>query len=36
MDLRFSVQIGTFGTLGSLSNDDVDGNENGKKTIGLD
>ena len=28
MDLRFSVQIGT---LGSLSNDDGDGNENGKK-----
>ena len=33
MDLRFSVQIGT---LGSLSNDDGDGNGNGRKTIGLD
>ena len=32
MDLRFSVQIGT---LGSLSNDDGDGNKNGRKTIGL-
>ena len=32
MDLRFSVQIGT---LGSLSNDDGDGNENVRKTIGL-
>ena len=32
MDLRFSVQIGT---LGNLSNDDGDGNENGRKTIGL-
>ena len=25
-----------FAILGSLSNDDGDGNENGKKTIGLD
>jgi len=25
-----------YGTFGSLSNDDGDGNENGKKTIGLD
>ena len=24
-----------MGTLGSLSNDDADGNENGKKAIGL-